>query len=147
MLKMTIRISGDDKVRRKLARMRTLKLRNAMDEIGEKAISYFSNDAFATKGRVFGAAWQDLTPAYKRWKEKNYAGRGILQRTGNMQNSFFAEVGDTSVTIDNHSPVYKYHQSSAARTVMPRRQMAGINEPIKRIVKEAVKRDIERQLQ
>lgn len=147
-LRITIKVTGDKKVMRKLAVLRRagLNMPRAMDEIGEKAIDYYGNDAFATRGRVYGGAWQELTPAYKKWKEKNYAGRGILQLSGEMQGGFFARSSDNKVTIDNRSPIYKYHQSSAPRTKMPRRQMAGVNEPIKRIVKEAIRRDITRQL-
>lgn len=148
MLKMTIRVTGDKEVMRKLAVLRRAGMdnKNVMQEIGKEAIDYFSKDSFATKGRVFGSGWPDYSPAYKVWKEKNYAGRGMLQLTGDMQDSFFATTTSNSVTINNHSPHYKYHQSSAARTKMPRRQMAGINNPIKRMVKDAITKDINRKL-
>lgn len=147
-LRMKITIKGDEQVMRKLAVLRRAGDDNhkIMEEIGREAIDYFSKDAFATKGRVFGAAWPDYNPAYKKWKEKHYAGRGMLQLTGTMQDGFFAVATKSSVTIDNHSAVYKYHQSTAARNKLPRRAMAGINPAIKRMVRDKVSQDIDRRM-
>ena len=36
-------------------------------------------DVFASQGR---GGWAQLSPAYARWKEKHYPGKGILELTG-----------------------------------------------------------------
>lgn len=144
MLNITIKIAGDAKVMRKLKTLRNIDFTQANREIGKELVDYYGNDAFATRGTVFGKRWPEYNPAYKVWKEKKYAGRGMLQLTGTMQKSFFSTVTKNTVTIDNHSPIYKYHQSSAPRTKMPRRQMAGVNGKAKDIVRTAITKDLNR---
>ena len=149
MLRMTIRVTGDKQVMHKLAILRRAGIDNkdVMQEIGKEAVSYYESDSFSTRGRVFGSAWKDLSPAYKVAKQEKWGSAyPILVASGDMQRGFFARATKNSVTIDNKSPYYKYHQSSASRTKMPRRQMAGINNPIKRIVKDAITKDINRKL-
>lgn len=42
---------------------------------------------FETEGGFVGG-WEGLDPEYERWKEKNFPGRLILQRTRKLKNSF-----------------------------------------------------------
>lgn len=44
---------------------------------------------FRNEGAYQGSPkWADLSPAYKRWKEKHFPGRRILHRTGALKKSF-----------------------------------------------------------
>lgn len=45
-------------------------------------------DAFRTEGASGGSAWQPLSPRYAAWKSKRYPGRGILERTRALMESF-----------------------------------------------------------
>jgi phage gpG-like protein len=145
MLKMSIKITGDKAVMRKLGNLRTMNLTTAFKEIGEEAIDYYSNDSFATSGTNLGRKWPALNPAYKKWKEKKYGTASrMLVATGTMQKSFFAKTTKNSVAISNKADYYKYHQSTAPRSKIPRRPMAGINKHIKDIVRTAINKDIDK---
>jgi len=148
-LRITVKISGDATVRRKLAILgnEVNKLPNAMDAIGKEAVRYYGSIGFTDQGRPWGEAWQQLSVQYKKWKEKHYAGRPMLVMTGDMKDSFFARTNSTSVTIDNSASYYKYHQSSAPRkSNLPRRRMAGINGKIKDVVRSEIRKEIIRKL-
>lgn len=43
---------------------------------------------FSTEGSSGGQRWQELSPAYKKWKQKKYPGRKILTRKGTMRKAF-----------------------------------------------------------
>lgn len=146
-----VEIKGDAEVMRRLEILKKGGLDNetAMKEIGKQLIVYYANDAFASRGRVYGSAWAPLSPQYKKWKEKRYPGRGILQRSsgGGMQGNFFAVTTKNSLIINNRSPHYKYHQSSAPRkTKLPRRKMAGFNGPLRKMIRDIYRDNIERQI-
>lgn len=148
-LRITVKISGDATVQRKLAILGNdlNKLPEAMKNIGKEAAEYYRTTGFSDRGRPWGAGWQDLSVQYKKWKEKHYAGRPTLVRTGDMQDGFFAESNSTSVTIDNSVSYYKYHQSSADRkSNLPRRQMAGVNGKIKDMVRSEIRAAIIKKL-
>lgn len=96
----------------------------------------FAETAFSTEGASLGKAWDPLSPDYARWKAKHYPGKGILVRTGKMQRSFQTRSGAFEAEIWNPTAYFKYHQSNAARSKLPRRMMMYLTNPIKaKIVK------------
>lgn len=52
---------------------------------------------FQTEGGFVGG-WKELSPEYEEWKERNYPGKLILQRTGKLRRSF--SPGGTSKYLD-----------------------------------------------
>ena len=70
--------------------------------------------------------------------------------TGNpdgMQHSFAYRTTETSATMFNTKDYFKYHQSSAPRkSNLPRRQMMGINELNKAMIRKIVKEDLAKKL-
>lgn len=97
-----------------------------MAEVGDHAEKYFGGQVFASRGGVLGQSWPRLSPGYAAQKAKRYPGRLPLVRTGVMQRSLVSTASSTSVSITNDAPYFKYHQSSAARSKIPRRIMIGI---------------------
>lgn len=152
MLSIGISVQGNDKVLRKLKKLgdSANDHRDAMREIGRQAVNYYGGTAFTDRGRPWGKAWADWSPAYKKWREKHFAGHPMLMLGGkgseHMQTRFFAKEDGNSVTIGNSASYYKYHQSSAPRSKIPRRQMAGINGNIKDIVKNVLREDLRNKL-
>ncbi len=148
-LQISITISGDATVKRKLAILgREINhMPDAMRKIGAEAADYYRTTGMSDRGRPYGSSWPDLSVQYKKWKEKHYPGRPIMVRTGSLERGFFAESTPSSVTISNHASYYKYHQSNAARgSNLPRRQIAGVNGKIKDMVKAAVRADLVQKL-
>lgn len=147
-MKITVVVTGDKAVRAKLKRLGSSLRDNkkAFDEISKQAIDYFQTRGFSSQGGVFGEKWQPLSSAYQRQKSRRYRGKSTLVATGKMQDSFYAETGKTYALIQNRAPYFKFHQSTAPRTKMPRRATMGVNEPIKRIVRNALKAEMSRKL-
>ena len=83
----------------------------------------FSRDVFETEGGVIGESWKPLTSAYAARKMKKYPGKGLLEATGTMKNSFATFSNMSSAAIWNTADYFKYHQSKAARSKLPRRAM------------------------
>lgn len=123
-------------------------LKGAMADVGDHAKKYFGGQVFASRGGVLGQTWPRLSPSYAARKAKRYPGRPVLVRTGLMQRSFTSTPSNMSVTIGNDAPWFKYHQSSAARTKIPRRVMIGIyngmQEDVTGIIATALAKKIKR---
>lgn len=101
-------------------------LRPAMQDVGKYLKRYFGNEVFASRGSVIGHPWPRLSTAYAARKARIYSGRPILVRTGTMQRSFTYSSKPLEVEITNTAKHFVYHQSDAARTIMPYRPMMAV---------------------
>lgn len=150
-MQVTITITGNKQVKTKMKKLGTslLDFSDAMKLIGKEVGQYYQNEAFNSQGGVYGRAWQKLSPKTVAAKARLYPQytNVPLVATGTMRDSFTSVSSKSTVIISNKSPYYKYHQSTAPRTIMPRRKMAGINEPVKAIVKRLIEHDIKRKLE
>lgn len=94
----------------------------AFKETADHLEDTFRNDVFDTEGRAIGEKWEPLSPAYRAWKEQNYPGKGILERTGTMRSNFDSVHKKDMAMIWNDTPYFKYHQSNKSRRGnLPRR--------------------------
>lgn len=139
-MNVTIVVKGDKEV---AAKMRRLGVslndhRKALNDVSKQAIQYYQNQGFQG---VFGP-WAPLNPVYAAQKAQKWRGRGILVASGRMQDSFYADVTKTYAVIGNKANQFKYHQSTLPRTKMPRRATMGINEPIKRMIRQAFQQEM-----
>lgn len=148
MLSMEIRITGSADAVKKLDKFGSslFNLRDAMNDIGEQAAHYYGNQGFLSQGGVFGAKWAPLSAKYAAKKAKMYPGRPTLVRTGKMLSGFRFSADDQSVLVTNRMPYFKYHQSTAPRSKIPRRATMGINSAIKRIVRDTVQEEVRKKL-
>lgn len=147
-LSITIKIKGDQEVMHKVHKLgdNLLKLKPAMEVIGKNARNYYATTGITDRGRPWKQEWRDYSKNYKVWKEKHYPGRPMMVLKGNLERSFDFDANETSVRIFNKAPYFKYHQSSATRYKLPRRQMMGINNPIRRMVSDAIRDEISRKI-
>lgn len=113
-------------------------LQGAMSEVGYMARRYFSGQVFASRGAVLGERWPPLSARYAVEKARRWPGRIPMIRTGLLNRSFRHEAHRMNVTIYNDAPYFKYHQSSAPRTKIPRRVMIGIYSSLNRDVTKLV---------
>lgn len=75
---------------------------------------------FATEGKHLGpGSWKKLSPAYKAWKEREYPGRKILQREGDLLESLTRRGGQSVRHVTRKMLVFgsqvehgKYHQKT-----------------------------------
>jgi phage gpG-like protein len=94
----------------------------------------FSDDVFETEGGAIEERWAALSPAYEAHKAKKYPGKGLLQATGAMRAGFTSLWRPDMAAVWNKVAYFKYHQSNAPRTKMPRRVMIKLAEAQKQIV-------------
>ncbi len=147
-MQISIKITGSKETQAKLKRLGGSLLQNkiAMRLIGEELAQYYSNDVFASQGAVLGAKWPSLSERYAARKARRYSGRGPLVATGAMQKSFVYKYSETQTFVTNNAPQFPYHQSSAPRKKIPRRQMIGINTVIRNRVQSIIQEEVARKI-
>ena len=106
----------------------------AFRQATNKLKSIFSNDVFATQGRVIGETWPPLKAEYLAQKRKRGFGAGPLVATGKMQRSFQTLVKIDMGAVWNSVFYFKYHQSNKPRFKIPRRVMMKLGSQQKEIV-------------
>lgn len=113
-----------------------------MNKIGDEAARYFANQGFSSQGGVFGARWSPLAKRTIVQKSKRFPGKSPLVRTGKMRDSFTYSASSRQVVIGNKMDYFKYHQSTLPRTKLPRRQMMGVNGPVRKMVQDIISDEI-----
>lgn len=115
-----------------------------LKEIGDELVSYYGGQVFASQGGVYGTPWAQLSPSTQAYKAKHYVAYAAIPliATGKMRNSFRSTPSARQLVIDNTAPYFDYHQSNAPRTRLPRRQMLGVNDDVKSIIKQIITRDL-----
>lgn len=106
----------------------------AFQRTAETLKSIFTNDVFRTQGAILNERWSPLSKAYALQKAKKYPGKGTLEASGRMRNSFETEWNSGLAAVGNSAPYFKYHQSDKPRSVLPRRVMMKLGTSQKEIV-------------
>lgn len=147
-MQISVVITGTKELRAKIKKIGpSLHLfQGAMNEIGKEGARYFANEGMASQGGVFGSVWPRLNPKYSVTKAKNYPGRPPMVKTGKLKSGFQYSANNTQVLIDNAVDYFKYHDSTAARKVMPYRQMTGVNSHVENMIKSIIEKDVRRKL-
>ena len=130
-MELTFTFKGDKKVLAKLKRTQAgLKDMKGPMRTVSKFLTHYYSQAFVSQGGVFGMPWPRLNRYYEVEKHKRYPGRPPLIATGRMQRGFKYQVFRNGTVIHNPTPYFKYHQSSAPRSRLPRRLMMAINSEV-----------------
>ena len=129
-------IQGDVQLSRNLTKVvaTVQEMTPAFEKSAEDLIRIISYDVFETEGQAIDEAWAPLSKAYAYRKAKMYPGKGILEATGTMRQSFQSQVDSTSLVIWNAMEYFKYHQSNQAREKIPRRAMLKLTENMREMV-------------
>ncbi len=145
MLKVDIKISGSKEAIVKLKQFEKTftNWKIELRQIGNFLKKFYSGPVFETEGGIVGRRWKPLSPGYEAWKRKNFAGRGILQRSGEMRKSFVVNVKRDSMELVNKAFYAKYHQQGRG---VPERVLISLDQPRKddiiRIFKKGLKKKI-----
>ena len=97
--------------------------RPAFKKASENLKRIFSNEVFATQGRVIQERWAPLSRAYALRKVQRFGNRGTLVASGKMQRSFKSQFNADSARVWNAVAYFQYHQSNQPRSRIPRRIM------------------------
>ena len=135
---LSVTIEGEQQLSRKLRIVQELvkDWTPAFQETAETLKDVFSGEVFDSEGGAIEESWPRLSPAYAYRKARLYPGTGILVATGAMRESFVATFSKDMAVVGNSSEYFKYHQSNAPRTKLPRRVMMKLTNELKtRIVR------------
>lgn len=86
----------------------------------------FSTEVFDTQGAAIGQRWKRLSPLTVAQKARQGLSTLPLIGTGALQAAFRSAVSPLEAVISNVAPYFKYHQSRAPRSRLPRRAMMGL---------------------
>ena len=128
MLSINIEISGDKEVIRKLKKLDSgfNSWKPELNQVGDFLKEFYSGPVFETEGGVFNSRWRPLSPRYELWKRKNYPGRGILERSGDMRKGFTTKVTAHTIKLFNSIFYAQYHQKGRG---VPKRILAQLDIP------------------
>jgi len=145
-LSVSITIKGDKEIIAKLRRLESglSDWSSELGNVGDMLMDVYGRQSFATSGGVIGASWPRLSPTYELWKAKNYPGRGILQRKGDLEKGFSRTVTARSLILENTVSYAKYHQFGTSR--MPMRKVIAVNPFVKGRIVDIFKAGITRKL-
>jgi phage gpG-like protein len=118
-------VEGETQLSRKLVGLRS-DLKDYQRPFSDAAFylkSVFSRDVFETQGAAIGEKWKRLSPVTVAQKARRGYPSTPLVGSGAMQNSFATIVSSDQAVIYNTAAYFKYHQSRAPRTRIPRRVM------------------------
>lgn len=100
-------------------------------------------EQFTGQGVGQTGKWKPLSPAYARWKEKNFPGKPILQRTGDTFEALTKRTTESIVLPLPNTlefgvalPYPIHHQRGGTR--LPRRRIFDFNEAQKRRITKAI---------
>ena len=112
-----------------------------MKEIGQEAVTYFSDEVFQSQGReITGGAWRPLaiSTLSARQRRSGYyknapetTGKTLIW-TGKLRRGFIDLVEATKVTITNKVPYFKFHQLDGGK--LKQRKMLSITQKLITIV-------------
>lgn len=121
-------IEGEKQLSRRLIGLESdLKdLRYPFQQSADYLKGVFSRDVFETQGAVIGEKWKRLSPYTVAQKARRGYPDTPLVGSGAMQRSFQTIVSSDQAVIYNTAAYFKYHQSKAPRTRIPRRVMMKI---------------------
>jgi phage gpG-like protein len=121
-------IEGETQLSRKLIGLRDdlRDLRRPFSDSADYLKGVFSRDVFQTQGAAIGETWKRLSPYTVAQKARQGYPATPLVGSGRMQKSFQTIVSSDQAVIYNDAAYFKYHQSRAPRSHLPRRVMMKI---------------------
>ena len=146
MIEISFGQTGIDEVVARVSRVEVF-LRDPITECKAELTQWFRDveaRAFTSQGGTTqGGAWRQLSPLYRRAKERKFPGRTILERTGRLRASLQVQTSDSIVQstprrllLGTKVPYAGYNQATrpfinitnrdaAAAAVIVRRKLAG----------------------
>ena len=149
MLVLRWEIEGEAQLVRRLRGIKSeaVNWKPAFNEASKELQEVFSNDVFRTEGRAVGKPrWKPLSPAYAKRKSRLYPGKGILEATGTMRNSFKRRFTPEMAAIWNTAEYFRYHQSNKPRKHVPRRIMMHLGHEQRELVVKVFHKHWQRKL-
>lgn len=151
-MQITVTVKGAPEALAMLKRTKDgmLNLATPFKDIGGLLTKLYAGEVFASRGRVIGHPWPRLAPATEREKDRRWAGRPAMIRTGKLQNSFRFDSGPTSLRIHNTAksrkgfPYFAAHQLGTGR--VPQRVMMALDDQRVRQIQKTIQDHLNKQI-
>lgn len=126
----------------------------ALTSLGTALLRYYSETVFVTSGEALGSSWRALKDTTVKEKIRKWPGRGILQRSGAMQEGFYNDITPVSLFISNHVKYFEYNQLGTGEKGdgvvpgvgrgknLPARPMLGVNSAVESLVTQVIEADV-----
>lgn len=147
-MQMTVTITGLDRTEERLSALGAslTDFTEALTGLGESLKLFYGDTVFNSNGQALGGTWTPLNATYDQWKANHYPGRGILEQTGTMRNSFYADVTPATLFIGNSDEKFPWHQLGTSRGI-PARPMIGLNPKVEEMVRAAIEADVKAKIE
>lgn len=150
MFSVTVRITGLDATQAKLTKLAESfrDFETTFVSLAAKMMAYYRDTNFNSEGLpLIGQRWAPLKQSTENEKNRLWPGRGILERTGTMRDSFRSDTSPIMLFISNSSDYFVYHQLGTGYkgfggagvgrgNNLPARKMLGINPSIELMIRE-----------
>ena len=126
-LKIDIKITGDKELMSSLRRLTNnmTDFKPELQTVGDFLKDYYGSLLFKTEGAILGSRWINLKPSYEFQKRKQWAGRGILERTGKLKRGYEHKAEPMVLTVANTTDYAKYHHLGGP--IIPQRKLIGFS--------------------
>jgi len=149
MLSIQINVTGLDKAQERLTQLGASlhDFTSALTTLGKQLIIFYSQSVFISEGSALGKRWTPLAASTQAEKDRDWRGRGMLVRTGAMQQGFYSNVTPDTLLVSNSVPYFPYHQLGTSEGRgrghnIPARQMIGVNSTVEAMIKSVMEADI-----
>jgi len=140
-MQMTVTVAGSAQLFKKLAKAQ-IDIKDMSRELrlaGKFLKDFYGNEVFDSQGSVINKKWPPLNVAYRKRKQTKAPGKGPLEFSGKMRDSFVVKSGINKAVVSNKATYFKYHQSDRARKGnLPRRVMMILDRKRKKDVSDII---------
>lgn len=146
MLQMTVQLSGRSELLRsiKQAGVDISDLRSELRDVGDYLKEFYATDVYDTRGHVINALWAPLDVRYRKYKQKRAPGKGPLEFSGKMRDSFYSRLGRNQVIVGNKQDYFKFHQTGTRN--IPARRMIKLDRSRQEKVVDIIEAGLEKRL-
>lgn len=119
--------------------------REALEDVGQVVLNEVKMNFEDEGARLESTRWRALTPETIMDRIRHgFSARPILQRTGELKRSFFADANNEQVRISSNNPYYPYHQLGMGYN--PKRRMLVLTSDVRLAIIHAFNRFINKAL-
>lgn len=149
MLHITVRVVNLDATADKLKILRSKfnDFSAALTTLSGMLIKFYGDTNFISSGSALGESWDPLKSNTIREKTRQWPGRGILERSGDLKEGFEGDVSPMMLQITNPVDYFLFHQLGTASGPgrghnIPARKMLGVNDTVEDMAREVIEADV-----
>ena len=145
MAQLSINVTGNKQVAVALERLRQAvgdDFTEPFQDVAQDLKEFTQGDVFDSEGSAAGQHWAELSEPYAHLKALQYPGKGLLEATGLLLDSFTSIIQSDSMLFTNTASYAIYHQVGTSK--MPARPIFQVNEEVAALIGRAFEKHVER---